>query len=97
MALWPFIVFRNKEKSENPQIINHEKIHHRQQLELLLVFYYLWYFMEYWFGMFKYGFKHDQAYRSISFEREAYAHEGDVNYLKNRKFLSNLKFFNSND
>jgi hypothetical protein len=97
MALWPFIFFRSKEKSEDYKIVNHEKIHHRQQLETLLLVYYVWYFVEYWYWMFKNGFKHDKAYRSISFEREAYANESDFDYLKNRKFLSNIKYMKSND
>jgi hypothetical protein len=93
MALWPFIIFADKASRDNPVIINHEKIHHRQQLELLIVPYYIWYFLEYWVAMFGNGFIHQQSYMSISFEKEAFAMEKDPGYLKRRKWLSSWPFF----
>ena len=33
------------------------------------------------------------AYRNISFEREAYANEKDLNYLKKRSFWEFLKYY----
>ncbi len=94
MALWPFIIFKNKEISEDKIIKNHEKIHHRQQLELFIIPYYIWYFCEYTYFLFKFNFKHYPAYMNISFEKEAYANEKNLDYLKTRKFLSNRKFMN---
>ncbi|MDI1234956.1 MAG: hypothetical protein PSX81_11780 [bacterium] len=93
MALWPFIILKDQATKNNQVVINHEKIHHRQQLELLIIPYYLWYFLEYWAGMFNNGFKHHQAYMAISFEREAFAHQLDLNYLQKRKWLSSWVFF----
>lgn len=93
MALWPFIIFADLESSRNSVIINHEKIHHRQQLELLIVPYYLWYFVEYWVSMFKNGFQHQKSYLSISFEKEAFAMEKDLKYLQHRKWLASWPFF----
>lgn len=93
MALWPFVIFRNHDIRSDATIVNHEKIHHRQQLELLIVPYYIWYFMEYWFSMFKYGFKHHKAYMSISFEQEAFAHQSDLKYLEQRSWLGSWPFF----
>ena len=93
MALWPVVIYRNKKTSENTVIQNHEKIHHRQQIELLILPFYIWYFIEYWVGMFGCKFKHEIAYRNISFEMEAYEQERNMGYLKNRPYFSNWKYF----
>ncbi len=93
MALWPFIIFADKASRHNAVMMNHEKIHHRQQLELLILPYYIWYFLEYWAGMFGNGFRHHDAYMAISFEKEAYAMEKDLNYLRNRSWLASWPFF----
>lgn len=93
MALWPFIIFADQKSCNNPVVVNHEKIHHRQQLELLIIPFYIWYFLEYWFAMFRNGFKHQQAYMGVSFEREAFAQERDLGYLKHRKWLASWPFF----
>ena len=37
------------------------------------------------------GKNHQQAYRSISFEKEAYQNENDMNYLKIRKRWAYLR------
>ena len=92
MALWPFIILKNKSTKEDLLIINHEKIHHRQQLELLIIPYYLWYFIAYWKGMFKFRFVHFKAYMDISFEKEAYANQNNLEYLKNRKWLASWRY-----
>lgn len=93
MALWPVIIFKEQQYANDPVILNHEKIHHRQQLELLIIPYYLWYFLEYWTGMFRNGFHHHKAYMAISFEREAFAYQKDAGYLKKRKWLASWPFF----
>ena len=67
------------------KMINHEEIHTAQQKELLFVFFYLIYFFEWIIRLFINGRK---AYDNISFEREAYNHENDFNYLKNRKLFA---------
>ena len=74
MCLWPFIFVR-KDCSFNEVDLNHENIHGRQQLELFLVFFYLIYLIEWIF----------KGYRNISFEKEAYANEKDLNYLEWRR------------
>lgn len=93
MALWPFVIFRNQNCRNDKFILNHELIHHRQQIELLIIPFYIWYFIEYWTAMFRCGFKHHTAYMSISFEKEAYAHERDLTYLKKRKWLASWPYF----
>ncbi len=87
IALWPFVFVREKRHKENEVLINHEKIHLRQQLELLLIFFYLWYALEYLFYRFK-GFNSSLAYRNIRFEKEAYQFENDPDYLIRRKWYA---------
>lgn len=67
--------------------LNHERIHTAQQRELLFVGFYLWYVIEWLFLLFKYrnGIK---AYYNIRFEKEAYRHQNDLDYLKHRKHYS---------
>lgn len=91
ITLFPFIFLRKPEDLTNAVLINHEKIHLRQQLELLVIFFYLWYVIEYYYWYFKLN-DHFLAYRYISFEREAYAKEQDLNYLKTRKLWSFRKY-----
>ncbi len=90
MALFPFILFKHKDFSVSPSLLNHEHIHLQQQLELLIFPFYVWYTMEYFFFRMK-GKNHNEAYRSISFEKEAYLNENDMNYLKNRKRWAYLR------
>jgi len=66
-------------------MINHEKIHIRQQLELLVVPFFLWYGIEFLIRWLQHKNRF-VAYRNISFEREAYANEKDLGYLKRRSF-----------
>ena len=61
--------------------INHEKIHTSQMKELLYLPFYLLYFGEWVVRLFMKG----NAYRNISFEKEAYANENDLTYLTRRK------------
>lgn len=72
-------------------MLNHERIHLRQQIELLIIPFYLCYGIEFIIRYFQYK-NWDKAYRNISFEREAYGNESDLEYLKKRKFWGFLKF-----
>ena len=67
--------------------LNHEKIHTAQIKEMLYVFFYVWYVIE-WLIRLPFG----NAYRNISFEREAYDNQYDLNYLKNRKRFDFAKY-----
>ena len=66
------------------RLIRHETIHYHQQKEMLFVFQWVWYGIEYIIKLAKYR-NHDAAYRNLSFEREAYDNEENVYYLKTRK------------
>ncbi len=92
MALYPFMLFRKDTLKRSQIIINHEKVHFRQQLELLIVFFYPLYLMHYLINLLRYR-NHAQAYFHICFEREAYTYEKDLNYLKHRKAYAWLRFF----
>ncbi len=91
IALWPFIVVKDSFLKEDEAFINHERIHIRQQAELLVLPFYIFYFAEYIIRLFQYR-NSQLAYRNISFEREAYYNEDDLYYLKNRKPWSFIKY-----
>ncbi|SMP91908.1 hypothetical protein SAMN05421679_103367 [Epilithonimonas pallida] len=91
ITLFPFIFVQRKEDSKNKILINHETIHIRQQLELLIVPFYIWYLSEYYLKYLKYR-NPQLAYRNISFEREAYANDQNLDYLKKRKFWSFINY-----
>ncbi|MGO3181613.1 MAG: hypothetical protein ACTIJ9_02160 [Aequorivita sp.] len=91
ITLWPFVVLKHQSLKEDLVFINHESIHLRQQLELLLIFFYLWYAIEFLFRWVQYKNRY-LAYRNISFEREAYHYEQDFTYLKKRRFYGFVKF-----
>ena len=84
VVLWPFIFVRHRELKKNAVFMNHERIHIRQQLELLLIFFFLWYLIEYVIRLVKYR-NSFRAYNKISFEREAYANENNPKYLQERR------------
>ena len=60
--------------------MNHERIHLRQQIELVVIPFYIWYSLEYFFRWIHYRNKR-QAYLNISFEREAYKKKKDLKYI----------------
>jgi hypothetical protein len=91
VALFPFILIKHNEYRYDKAFIRHETIHLRQELELLILPFYILYLFNYLLNRFKYH-DHDTAYMNIVFEREAYARESDRNYLSERKFWAWLKF-----
>lgn len=91
LTFFPFVFILNKEDKLNQVFMNHEHIHLRQQLELLILPFYVWYFLEF---MIRFVHCKDRkmAYRNISFEQEAYENENDPNYLKSRSFWNFLHY-----
>lgn len=71
----------------SPVLINHERIHTRQMLELLIVPFYLLYVAE-WLVRTISCRNSKQGYFNTSFEREAYANEHDLNYLQHRPLMA---------
>jgi hypothetical protein len=91
IVLWPFLFVKRKELKEDPVFMNHERIHVKQQKELLVIFFFVWYVVEYFVRLIRYKDTY-KAYSKICFEREAYAHEDDPEYMETRTFWSFLKF-----
>ena len=81
ITLAPFGIYLRKQYLTSKPTINHESIHWRQQLEMLIIFFYFWYLIEWFIKLFKYG---TNAYYQISFEKEAYGSEYNFDYLNNR-------------
>lgn len=91
LSVWPFIILKNGSLKNDEVLINHEKIHLRQQQELLIVPFFIFYLSEWlirslWFLSFYRG------YQNISFEREAYGNEQDLQYLGKRRIFDFIKY-----
>lgn len=86
------ILFVRKDAEITQKVIRHESIHSAQQRELLYIPFYILYVLEWFIKVFIY----DNAYRNISFEREAYNNENDYYYLNNRKWYSWIKYIFKN-
>ena len=79
--------------------LRHEHIHTMQMREMLYVPFYLWYGIEYVIRFFGWSFEKKnpfypnyKPYDLMSFEREAYDNEHDVEYPKTRKRFSWFKY-----
>ena len=93
LALYPFIFVRSSYKGKlSTVIVNHETIHLRQQTEMLVIFFLIWYSLEYVIRWICYGFNHGKAYKNISFEREAYKNQSNMDYPRTRKHYAFLNF-----
>jgi hypothetical protein len=78
------ILLAPKGSKMNRRTIRHEAIHTAQMNEMLFVFFYVWYFVEWIIRLFGKG----NAYENISLEKEAYQNDHDRNYLKHRKHFN---------
>lgn len=80
------LLFTKKDLSRTE--INHELIHERQAIEMLFIFFYLWYIIEWIIRLTQKG----NAYYNISFEREAYTNQNNLSYLSQRKMFNFIKY-----
>ena len=78
------VLFTRRNKEISDVSLNHEQIHTEQMKEMLYVFFYLWYLIEWLVRLIILSDSH-QAYRAISFEQEAYANQENLTYLGGRK------------
>lgn len=85
------ILLVRKEFQLDEELINHETIHTHQQREMLFLPFFVWYLVEYLVRLCQYR-NRMQAYRNISFEREAYNHGNDLNYLKQRRHYAWISY-----
>lgn len=71
--------------------ILHEQIHTAQMKEMLYIFFYLWYGLEYIIIRFFHK-KQNNAYHDVSFEEEAHDNAYNWNYLETRKHYARFKY-----
>lgn len=91
ITLFPFIILQSKALLQDKTFVNHEHIHLRQQLEMLILPFYLFYLIHYGINLLKYK-NHDTAYRNIVFEKEAYQNEDKLDYLAKRPLFNWLRY-----
>lgn len=90
MNLFGVVFARNEYKDLDKVVLNHEAIHTAQMKELLYIPFYVLYGIEYLINLIKYR-DGDKAYKNISFEREAYRNERQLDYLKGRRHFSQYR------
>lgn len=73
------VIFVRRGSRVTRRLINHEAIHTAQMRETLFLGFYIWYLLEFLVKLLL-CLDWDRAYRSVSFEREAYANDGDVTW-----------------
>lgn len=89
MNLFGILFARNEYRNKiSDRTINHESTHTAQIKEMGYIFFYIWYVIEWLIRL----FINSNAYINISFEREAYINENNLDYLKTRKRFSWLKY-----
>jgi len=91
ITLFPFVFLKHKNLKYDAKLMNHERIHLRQQLELLVLPFFVWYLIEFLIHYCRH-WNWNKAYRSISFEKEAYANESDIGYLNKRRVWSFISY-----
>ncbi len=89
ICLAPFGIYIKEKYLNSWRIINHESIHWVQQKEMLYIFFYFWYLVEWLIRLFING---RSAYENISFEREANGNEVNTKYIETRKSYSWIKY-----
>ena len=92
LTIFPFVFLKYKALKTNAVLINHEKIHLRQQIELLIIPFFIIYGIEFLVRLIQYK-TWKLAYRNISFEREAYENELNLEVLKTRRLWNFIYYF----
>jgi hypothetical protein len=85
ITAYPFVMLRDDSYKDNSVLINHERIHIRQQIEMLILPFYVFYFFDFLIKLIIYR-NRNRAYNNVGFEREAYDNERNPDYLKSRPF-----------
>ena len=91
ITIFPFVFLKSRGLKQDAQFLNHERIHLRQQIEMLVLPFFIWYALEFLIRYWNYR-NWVLAYRSISFEQEAYRNECVRNYLNERKFWNFVRY-----
>lgn len=85
------VLFVRGNKALSLQTVVHEQIHTKQMHEMLYVFFYLWYVLEWLIRLLVIRNPH-KAYRAISFEQEAREYQQYTVYPYNRPHYSWTKY-----
>lgn len=88
------ILFTKAELSQKD--ITHETIHTKQMQELLYIFFYLWYGIEFLIRWIANKFNWKQAYKSIWFEQKAYTYQDNKLYPDYRTHYNWLNKYERN-
>ena len=91
IGFFPFIFVRDDTR-DHAELLRHEEIHMRQQLELLVVFAWILYGIEYFYARWVKKFDKRQAYYYTALEQEAHRNAMKEGYLKTRKPYAVLKY-----
>lgn len=86
------VLFVRKDAMLTSCTLNHEEIHTAQMKEMLYILFYLWYVIEWIVRL----FGKENAYRNISFEREAYSNETYMSYTSKRKHFAWVGYIKNN-
>lgn len=78
----------------NSYDMNHERIHTRQMLEMIVLPFYIWYCVEFLIKLVFVYRNSKSSYRAISFEREAFNNQDNLIYLKKRKHFAWFSLIN---
>lgn len=89
-SFFPFIFVNSRLKGTEKEttVVHHEAIHIAQSTELLVVFFYLFYAINFVWNLFKYKFDTYKAYREVVFEKEAFDNQDECCYVKFRKLYA---------
>lgn len=90
MQIWKWTLVK-KGRILNIVQLRHEMIHYHQQKELLFIFFFIIYVLEFFIKLLLH-LNWNNAYHDISFEREAYENQNDGNYLSQRKKFAWFKY-----
>ncbi len=85
------VIFARRDAYITRKTLNHEQIHTMQMREMLYVFFYVWYIVE-WLIRLLCCFNSFKAYKNISFEREAKQNEENLNYKNERVHYTWLEY-----
>lgn len=86
------LYIKEKDKNLVSEVdINHESIHDKQAKELLYIFFYIWYGIEFLIKLILLWNWHN-AYRAISFEQESRINQRNLDYLSARNHFSWINY-----
>lgn len=91
IVIWPFVFVRGSREFVGT-LKRHEEIHVRQQLEMLVIPFFVVYGCYYLWNRFVLKMTPRRAYLMIPFEREAFKNQRNEGYLKNRSFWAWLNY-----